>query len=259
MADFDSKLPIRGVAADLTTKVADSAGATIDPAKEGGNLLDIKTSVQIMDDWDDGSDRANVNIQTNAAVNVAQVAGTATTVNTGNAGAGTQRVVLASDQPTVPIDGPAAGLGVDVEKIAGTATAVNTGNASAGTQRVVIASDQPTIPVSFSSGNTEQTHYATATVAAANVSTHTYTPGAAVKINKITCSASGQMKIEVQWGVTAGETTKFVVFTSKGNLIADILIPNALLLTTTDSVKIIRTNMDNQSMDVYSTVFFQNV
>lgn len=39
----------------------------------------------------------------NASVNLAQVAGTATDVNTGNASAGTQRVVLASNQPAIPV------------------------------------------------------------------------------------------------------------------------------------------------------------
>jgi hypothetical protein len=38
----------------------------------------------------------------NASVNVAQVAGTTADTNTGNASAGTQRVVLASNQPAIP-------------------------------------------------------------------------------------------------------------------------------------------------------------
>lgn len=41
------------------------------------------------------------NIQANASVNVNQIGGTAVTTNIGNAGAGTQRVVLASDQPVL--------------------------------------------------------------------------------------------------------------------------------------------------------------
>ena len=40
---------------------------------------------------------------TTQPTNLAQVAGTTTDVNTGNASAGTQRVVLASNQPTVPV------------------------------------------------------------------------------------------------------------------------------------------------------------
>ncbi len=41
-------------------------------------------------------------LPSNASVNVSQVAGTATDTNTGNASAGTQRVVLASNQPAIP-------------------------------------------------------------------------------------------------------------------------------------------------------------
>lgn len=41
------------------------------------------------------------NIQTNAAINNAQVSGTAIDVNSGNKSAGTQRVVLATDQPAL--------------------------------------------------------------------------------------------------------------------------------------------------------------
>ena len=41
----------------------------------------------------------------NQSVNQAQVAGTATSVNSGNKDAGTQRVVLATDQPAVPVSG----------------------------------------------------------------------------------------------------------------------------------------------------------
>lgn len=43
------------------------------------------------------------NIQSNASVNVSQIAGTAASVNTGNADAGTQRVVVATNQPAIPV------------------------------------------------------------------------------------------------------------------------------------------------------------
>ena len=41
----------------------------------------------------------------NASTNVAQIAGTTASVNSGNKDNGTQRVVLATDQPTVPVSG----------------------------------------------------------------------------------------------------------------------------------------------------------
>jgi hypothetical protein len=49
----------------------------------------------------------------NITVNMAQVAGTATSVNAGNVDAGTQRVVLASDQAVISIDDNAGSLTVD--------------------------------------------------------------------------------------------------------------------------------------------------
>ena len=49
----------------------------------------------------------------NASVNLNQVAGTGLAVNTGNASAGTQRVVLATDQPSVMVRGEIAHDGAD--------------------------------------------------------------------------------------------------------------------------------------------------
>ena len=95
----------------------------------------------------------------NASTNVAQVAGTATSVNSGNKDAGTQRVVLATDQPAVSVSGtvtttPPSHASTNVDQIAGQAPALNAGTASAGTPRVVQASaavlnvTQPSVLVS---------------------------------------------------------------------------------------------------------------
>lgn len=86
----------------------------------------------------------------NASTNVAQLAGTATSVNSGTKDAGTLRVVLATDQPAltnkllVTPDSVAlpANQSVNVAQLAGTATSVNSGTKDAGTIRVVIATDQ---------------------------------------------------------------------------------------------------------------------
>lgn len=59
------------------------------------------------------TDIAVTSLPANASVNVAQVAGTATSVNAGNADVGTQRVVLATDQSVVSIDDNAGSITVD--------------------------------------------------------------------------------------------------------------------------------------------------
>jgi hypothetical protein len=98
-----------------------------------------------------------VSITANSAVNVAQVAGTTTDTNSGVKSAGTQRVVLATDQPqltnaldgsavTQPVSGTVgitANSSVNVAQVAGTTTDTNSGVKSAGTQRMVLATDQP--------------------------------------------------------------------------------------------------------------------
>lgn len=86
------------------------------------DLTDIKTAVEIIDDWDDGSDHCQVDIaaQTLTAVkvskdananatgnrlwvtsNVDQIGGSAVNVNGGAKDNGTQTVILATDDPAV--------------------------------------------------------------------------------------------------------------------------------------------------------------
>lgn len=66
-------------------------------------------------------------------INLHRVGGTTTDTNTGNASAGTQRVVLASDQPTVTVDGSAVTQPVSASALplpSGASTAVNQSTAN---------------------------------------------------------------------------------------------------------------------------------
>ncbi len=91
----------------------------------------------------------------NMSINNNQLAGTAIDVNSGNKSAGTQRVVLATDQPAltnkllVTPDALPANQSVNCNQVAGTAVDVNSGTKSAGTQRIVIATDQPQLTNAF--------------------------------------------------------------------------------------------------------------
>ncbi len=75
-------------------------------------------------------------------VNLIQIKGVAVDTNSGVKSAGTQRVVLATDQPALTTPMPE-----NLTQIAGTSVTANTGNAGAGTQRVVLATDQPAVQV----------------------------------------------------------------------------------------------------------------
>lgn len=143
----------------------------------------------------------------------------------------------------------------NVTKINGTATDVNIGNASAGTQRVVLASDQPSIPVTQGYKVAILDYNTVAAVAAAASSTHTFTPAATFRLTDVYATMAGQGKVEIQTGPTGTETTKIVLFSSKANPSAmHWHLDSPLQILTTDSVKVIRTNGDNQATDVYSTI-----
>lgn len=85
----------------------------------------------------------------NQSVNAAQMAGTATAVNSGLKDNGTQRVVLATDQPAltnkllVTPDSVAlpANQSVNVNQFGGSAVATGTGAAGAGVPRVTVSND----------------------------------------------------------------------------------------------------------------------
>lgn len=101
-----------------------------------------------------------VSVTANSPINQAQIAGTATDVNSGLKSAGTQRVVLATDQPqltnalkvdgsavTQPVNGTVTAnagtgtFGVNNSQIGGVSISTGNGTSGTGVQRVTIASD----------------------------------------------------------------------------------------------------------------------
>jgi hypothetical protein len=88
-----------------------------------------------------------------ATTNESQLNGTTIDTNSGTKSAGTQRVVLATDQPAltnkllVTPDSVAlpAHQSTNVDQLNGTTTDTNSGTKSAGTLRVVLATDQPAL------------------------------------------------------------------------------------------------------------------
>lgn len=246
MADFDSKLPIRSLAADNTTEVADSTGATINPAEEFAQAS--TTSGQ------------KGPLAQGAVTTAAPTYTTGQTDPLSLTTAGSLRVD--GSGATQPVSGTVtanAGTGVfdvDVEQIGNSALTLGQ-KTMANSIPVVIASDQSAITVTTAAITETAPDYKKATAIAANASdTHSFTPGSTISLDKITASASGQLKVEVQWGTTGAETSKWVCFTSKGNLFAELELPNPVSIPNTSTIKVIVTNFDNQAMDLYSSIIY---
>lgn len=106
---------------------------------------------------------------------------------------------------------------------------------------------------------TEVNDHATATVAAGATSAHDYTVTAlkSMRLSQIVASASGKLKIEVkvESAVASGTfVTKFVQFNSTAS--PNVVLPLNEMVTVAAGVKIrvVCTNKDNTSQDVFSTI-----
>lgn len=118
------------------------------------------------------------------------------------------------------------------------------------------------VPVSISStipGTAIQNYNTVASVAAAATSNHDYTvtAGKTLNLQRVWASGSGKLKVEVQveTGVATGVfTSKFVGFNSTATPNIDITVVSSLAVAAGVRVRVIRTNKDNQSQDVYTTI-----
>lgn len=109
---------------------------------------------------------------------------------------------------------------------------------------------------------TEVDDYDTAAaIAASATSNHDYTATGAFRLTAVYASASGKMKIEVQIETASGSNTfnsKFVQFNSSSDPNMQIELSSPMLVASGARVRIIRTNRDNQSQDLYSTILGYN-
>lgn len=96
-------------------------------------------------------------------------------------------------------------------------------------------------------------------VARMATNTHTFTATGNFRLSSIEASASGSMRVEIKSGSTGSETVKMVAFTSPSKPTIQINFDEELQLSSGQRIQIVRTNRENQKMDVYSTVLGFNM
>lgn len=104
---------------------------------------------------------------------------------------------------------------------------------------------------------TEIVNYDTqAALAAAASDTHTYAVASGTfELERVWASASGKMKVSVQYYDGVSAVTIAVGFNSTANPNIDIEFPPYVVVGAAGKeIRIVRTNLDNQAQDVYSTV-----
>lgn len=115
------------------------------------------------------------------------------------------------------------------------------------------------LPVTLvESEGTEVNAYNTAAaVAAAATSNHDYTAVGSFIFTQVSASASGKMKIQVavETAVASGVfNNRFVLFNSTANPNLEKTLREPITVAAGIRVRVIRTNLDNQAQDLYSTI-----
>lgn len=213
-----------GQSVTLNAGTSDAGTLRVVNATDDVNLVAIKTALEIMDDWDDGSDRAKVSIDAD------------------NVGLATE-VTLASVKTAVEsIDTKFPNQGVAT---------------SSGSIPVVIASDQSPINVNVVAETppdpVHEYHEHTAIAINTNDTwTYTNTTGKTIHLEQVFMSASGEGKLTLEVGVAASETTRVVAYTSKSTLIANVPFEEPIAVLNGQNIKITVRNTDKGSMDLHT-------
>jgi len=229
MSDFDAQLPVRTVATEFTTEIANASGVTINPAEEfPQGATTSGESGPLVQGAVTSSPPSYTNGQTNPL-----------SLDT----SGNLRVAVTSL--------PASDENVNIDKYGGSSTTLGQ-KPSASSIPVVIASDQSTINVQIPA-ITPITNYFT-DVAVASGSSISHSVAGALNIDEIWVSASGEIKVTVAWGTTGSEVTELVGFTSASNKIFNWTTKNAVSLTSGQSVKVTIKNLDTSAQDTYLTI-----
>jgi len=112
------------------------------------------------------------------------------------------------------------------------------------------------------SGNEVHSYDTSAAVASDTADNHDYTvTGTTFLLRSVIAAFSGSGKVEVQTGPVATLATRAVAFVSKegGHVQLDFNPPIEVPVTSTGTVRVIRTNRQGQAQDVYSTIIGNDI
>lgn len=263
MSDYNSSLPIRtegngdvvvkiadgttpsqtlaiDAAGKVIAKLADGAGVALTSQVNGaGQALDVGivvAGVQV--------DPRQVRALTNADVVTAEQGGVWSVIPTDGVN---DQVFTAAGEASVIVSQP---LPAGTNNIGEVSIQDSTGAA------ITVLNPLP-VYLASSFGTEVHSYQTNAAIAAAAASNHEYTATAELKLNKVIATASGKAKIEVQRETAAASgifATFAVSFNSAANPDMEISFNPPLVVAAGVKVRVIRTNKDNQAMDLYSTI-----
>lgn len=243
MSDYDSSLPVRTETnGDVAVKVVD--GTT--PSQTLTVNTDGSAEVHVINDLDYGAVGADT-------IRTASQIGNAT--GAADFGAGSSGAQTLRTSSNITRDGTELSYGVG-------ASGVNTLRTASiihdGTDQMAVNTDGSINVVVQEDVGTEIVNYDTSSAIASGASdNHDLVFASASKLFQVWSSASGKLKSEVQ--IETGSATNvfntvMVGFNSTANPNIQMNLAKYAAIPTGARVRVIRTNNDNQSQDVYSTI-----
>lgn len=259
MADYASSLPIRTETnGDAAVKVVDGTITS--------QALGVDSSGRVVVKLTDGSGN-NINSTSNALhvdVQNASLVVTATDLDIRDLTDASDKVAIGDGTDTLAVNADGSinavvsASNLDIRDLTHVTDSVKVGD---GTDFLAVNADGSiNVNVTDASPGTSVNDYNTsAALAAAATSNHDYTVtgGMTLSLNQIEASGSGKMKIEVQveTGVATGVfNSRFVQFNSTSTPNMSVNLKDPISVAAGVRVRVIRTNRDNQSQDVYSTI-----
>lgn len=268
MADFDAQLPVRALAANFTTEVANAAGTTINPAE----------------DWSQGSTTSGQNgvLDQGAVTTAAPTYTTGTTNPLSLDTVGNLRVLTGTGSTTtvtgnVTVVQPSGtNLHVNVDNFPADADAYAQGSTTSGqlgnltmgavTTAAPTYTTATTNPLSIdTAGNLRVTvsnlsnppavlTYFTDT-AVATGATVTHSVAGPVTLDAVHGAGSGEIKMTIAIGTTGSETTYWNGFTSSAVQNCEFALKDGYTVLVGQSVKVTLKNRDTAAQDLYLTFF----
>jgi hypothetical protein len=213
--------------------INNAAGAAAVNIQDGGNSITVDGTVAV-----------------SGSVTV-----TATDLDIRDLNSATDSVAVTDGGGSLTVDGTVTvtATDLDIRNLNLTDDAVKiSGNSSAN------SSTNPIFVQNVSGNITGEVHdYNTAaSVGGGSTSNHNYTVTTAMRLSSIIVSASGACKVEVQTGPVASLVSRAVGFVPKegGSLQLNFDPPIEVPTTSTGTVRLIRTNREGSSQDLYSTI-----
>jgi hypothetical protein len=281
MADFDAQLPVRALATEFTTEVANAAGTTINPAEDygqgsttsGQNGVLIQGAVTTSaPSYTTGQTSplsldASGNLRTTATFtpsgtqNVNVTEWDTTTLGAPSAygtSPGAVNVIgvnaFITNTPTVTANQGTTPWSDNISQWGGASTSLGQKTMSASVP-VVIASDQSAIPVTTADITAILTYFTDAAVASGATVTHSV--AGPITLDEVAAAGSGEIKMTVAIGTTGSETTYWNSFTSASNQNTSLTFANKhpYIIPSGQSVKVTLKNRDTAAQDLYLTFF----